>query len=173
MKMANGWENENGEIFVKSLIRFYGYYNNPEATMDLFDEEGFIRTGDIGRFDDNGNLYFVDRKKDILRYKGFMISPTEIEDVLISTPGIKAVCVCGVDDSESSDLPAAAIVQSENLYLTESYIHNVIAEQFSDSKKLRGGIYFVESLPFNSSGQIDRKEVKHMVNEFYRMKMDT
>lgn len=164
--------NENGEICVKSIIRFYGYYNNPEATMNLFDNEGYIRTGDIGRFDHNGNLYFVDRKKDILRYNGFMISPTEIEDFLINIPGIDGICICGVDDSGSNDLPAAAIVRNENFNLPESIINDVIAEQFSDSKKLRGGIYFVESLPLAVCGKIDRKEVKHIINECYRMKMD-
>lgn len=164
--------NENGEICAKFPIPFYGYYNNLEATINLFDDEGFIQTGDIGRFDTDGNLYFVDRKKDILKYRSYMVSPTEIEDFLINLNGIKLVCVVGVDDYESGDLPAVVIVRAENSNITEKDVFEMAAEQFSDAKKLRGGVYFVDLLSVTASGKIIRKEVKHMVNDLYRLKMD-
>lgn len=75
--------NVNGEICMKVNYKFFGYYGNQKATDDLFDGEGFISSGDIGHFDDQGYLYIVDRKKDLLKYCNYQISPTEIDAFLI------------------------------------------------------------------------------------------
>lgn len=162
--------NEIGEICIKRPNSFYGYYNDPKTTADIIDDEDFIHTGDIGNFDENGKLYFLDRKKDILKYCNYMISPTEIESFLISFSGIKSCCVVGVDDYVANDLPAVAIVKMENAKITEQEIYEKCANHFSDAKKFRGGIYFVDSLPITPSGKILRREVKRILSKLYEEK---
>lgn len=106
--------NESGEIHQKTKYKFLGYINNEQATRDTLDEEGFLRTGDIGYFDVDNNLYLVDRKKDLMKYCNSQISPTEIEQFLIKYPSISAVCVVGIPDPYVGDLPAAVIVQKDS-----------------------------------------------------------
>lgn len=121
--------NVQGEICVKTAYKFLGYHSNQQATDELFDEEGFIKTGDIGCFDKDGYLYIVDRKKDLLRYCYEDVSPSELEAYLIQSPHIKSACVVGVPDA-MGDLPAAAIVRTDGSNITETEIYNLIAGKY-------------------------------------------
>lgn len=105
-------QNEIGEICVQNEYEFMNYYGNQEATENSHDEEGFLKTGDIGYFNDANELFLVDRKKDMIKYCSSQVSPTEIEGLLIELPGIRSVCVVGIPDTEVGDLPAAVIVRS-------------------------------------------------------------
>lgn len=117
---------ETGELCLKVPYKFTGYYGNSEMTRNAFDTDGWFITGDIGYFDADGYLYIVDRKKDILKYCNYQISPSEIESILIKHPGIKQVCVVGVPDLVCTDLPAAVIVkQDDDIQLTEENIHKL------------------------------------------------
>lgn len=160
---------ESGEVCVKTKYEFGGYYGNQERTDALFDMNGFIQTGDIGHFDEEGFLYITDRKKDFLKYRSNMISPSEIENALIACPEIASVCVVGISDTLSGDLPAAVIVRNtnSNSSITEREIHEMIATKFTDAKKLRGGVYFVDSLPTTMSGKVLRRDVKKFATELY------
>lgn len=106
--------NEDGEICVKSKYQFLGYFGNSKATSNAFDEEHYLKTGDIGHFDLDQKLYLIDRKKDMMKYCASQISPTEIEQLLIKCKSIEAVCVVGIPDDVAGDLPAAVIVPNEN-----------------------------------------------------------
>lgn len=106
--------NETGEICTKTKYKFLGYFNNDEATKSSTDAEGFLKTGDIGYFDENGHLYLVGRKKEMMKYCGSQISPTELETFLIKCPNIASVCIVGIPDDMAGDLPAAVIVQNDN-----------------------------------------------------------
>lgn len=106
--------NETGEICTKTKYKFLGYFNNEEATKNSIDAEGFLKTGDVGYFNENGNLFLVERKKDMLKYCSSQISPTELESFLIKCPNIVSVCVVGIPDAVAGDLPAAVIVQNDN-----------------------------------------------------------
>lgn len=106
--------NESGELYTKTKFKFLGYFNNEEETKKSIDNEGFLKTGDIGYFDEENNLYLVDRKKDMMKYCSSQISPTELEQYLIKCPSIKTVCIVGIPDEEVGDLPAAVIVQNDN-----------------------------------------------------------
>lgn len=158
--------NEIGEICVKKQSPFIGYFNNFQATEELHDQEGFICTGDVGRFDEDGNLYIVGRKKEFLRYRNYIIPPSEIEDIILQLSDVKMACVFGIDDYESGDLPAVAIIKIENSQIDEKYVYDYIAQQCADSRKLRGGVYFVDSLPTTPSGKILRREMKRLVTEW-------
>lgn len=117
----------DGEICLKLRYDFLGYYNNREATEQAFDAEGFFLTGDIGHFDADGDLHIVDRKKDMMKYCGYQVTPTEIEAVLIKSPEIEAVCVVGIPDSVASDLPAVAVIRKAGANITADDIYSLVA----------------------------------------------
>lgn len=119
--------NEDGEICVKSHFKFLGYYGNPEASEELFDEDGFISTADIGHFDEDGDLFIVDRKKDIIKYCNFQISPSQIEAYLLESLDIKSVCVIGMPDKTAGELPAAFVVRNQKANITEHVIFDMVA----------------------------------------------
>lgn len=158
---------ESGEICVNMDIKFKGYYGNKEATDALYDSEGFIQSGDIGHFDADGLLYVTDRKKDFLKYCNYMISPSEIEDFLIKCPDVASVCVVGITDRITGDLPAAVIVRKKGSTITEQEIGDMVEKEFADSRKLRGGVYFVDSLPLTASGKKQRTKVKSLATELF------
>lgn len=119
---------ENGEICFKANYRFLGYYGNQTATEEIFDEEGFVMTADIGHFDEDGDLYVVDRKKDLIKYCGFQISPSQIESFLMESKDIKSVCIVGIPDQTiDTDLPTAFVIRAENSTITESDINDMVA----------------------------------------------
>ncbi|XP_055296968.1 probable 4-coumarate--CoA ligase 3 [Sitodiplosis mosellana] len=166
--------NEPGELCTKTKFKFLGYFNNEEATNSVIDEDGFLRTGDIGYFDDEGNLFLVDRKKDMMKYCSSQISPTELEQYLIKSPIIKSVCVVGIPDQEVGDLPAAVIVQNDNeTPITSDEVEQMITNHFADYKRLRGGVYFVESLSLTPSGKVLRRCVKEIAIKLYNEKHET
>ncbi|XP_053695168.1 probable 4-coumarate--CoA ligase 1 [Sabethes cyaneus] len=156
--LDNGME---GEIVVRAPYIFLGYYGNAAATEDILDDEGWLHTGDIGRFDENGWLYVVDRKKDILKYGNFQIAPSEIEDVIQGVAGVKAVCVVGIP-SEGNDLPAALVVPSDSGCSQKDIIIEV-ERKLGSYKQLRGGVYMTTKLPMTPSGKVLRREAKLMV----------
>lgn len=118
--------NEIGDIFVKPFFKFLGYFENTVATQQLLDENGFICTGDIGYFDDDGFLYVIDRTKDLIRYRGGQISPSEIESFLITIPDIESACVVGITDEIDSELPAAVLVRAHGSSLNEQHISDMV-----------------------------------------------
>lgn len=122
--------NENGEVCIKKRYKFLGYLDHPELSKAAVDDDGFIRTGDIGYFDTNGILYIKDRKKNcilnVFYFRG-MILPIEIEEFLIAMPDIKEVCVVGVQITPGSELPAALIVRNPNSNLSQEDVFNAVA----------------------------------------------
>lgn len=161
---------EKGEICVKSNFTFLGYYGDENQTKSILDTEGWIHTGDLGYFDKDGNLCLIGRIKDILKYKNNQISPSEIEELINKNPGVSDVSIVGIPDLIATDLPAAVIVKNENLNVTEEEIYDLVANNLSDCKKLRGGVYFVDQLPMTASGKIQKNKVKEMAIKFYNEK---
>lgn len=168
MKIVDDYGNRvgvgvDGEICFYSKCRFLGYYGNEEQTRAMYDNEGFVKSGDIGHFDEDGDLFLVDRKKDIFKYKCQQISPSEIENVILKHEGVKMVSVVDIPDSEYNDLPAAAVVKSDWSNITSSEIYDIVKCKLNDAKQLRGGIYFVDSLPMTPSGKVMRRKVKEII----------
>lgn len=118
----------NGEICMKGLYRVLGYYNNEAATVELFDAEGFVQTGDIGHFDQDGYLYIVDRKKEMLKFRGYQVAPSYIEGHLMKSPLIKSVGVVGIPDDTDGDLIAACVVR--NGTIDEETVHKMIDGEY-------------------------------------------
>lgn len=116
----------DGEICLKGSHKFLGYYGNEELTRKTVDDEGFFLTGDVGRVDKDGFIYLSDRKKDIIPYY-ISIPPSEIEEVLLKSPNVKAVCVVGVPFDVNIEAPAAVVVRAYNSQISEEDIKKMVA----------------------------------------------
>lgn len=121
--------NEIGEIYLFSQIRFLGYANQPEETRQAFDDEGWLKTGDLGFLNDECELFIVDRKKEMLKYLNYQLAPSELESHIAKIEGIAAVCVVGIPDMLAGDLPAAVVVKQPNSSLEEIDVVDEVARE--------------------------------------------
>lgn len=130
----------------------------------MIDSEGFFKTGDIGHFNENGALFVVDRKKELMNYKGFQINPSEIENVIESIEGVKLVAVVGILDPVVQNLSTAVIVKRPGFEdLTEKDIVDFVAAKLPEHKQIHGGVYFVDELPTTPSGKIKKRVVLDII----------
>lgn len=150
---------ETGEIVVKRPTPWLGYFGNDAATDHIW-SDGQLLTGDLGYFDEKGTLYIVGRKKYIMKYQGFQYSPNEIEQVILELSDVVEVCVCGIPDFISIDLPAAAVVKKNGSSLSENEISEYVHRKMPVYKQLHGGVYFMDEIPKTVNGKSLRKVVK-------------
>ncbi|XP_045770495.1 luciferin 4-monooxygenase-like [Maniola jurtina] len=153
--------NVTGEILVKGP-GFSCYYNDPEETEKWFTEDGFYKTGDLLYRDEDNNYYFVDRCKTLMKYRNFHIYPAELEEVINRHPGVKDVCVVGVEDPVDGQRPVACVVRQGDSNVTAQEIKDLIIRNLSKNKELRGGVIFLDNLPYTSTGKILRSKVKEI-----------
>ncbi|XP_050076673.1 uncharacterized protein LOC126563915 [Anopheles maculipalpis] len=161
---------EPGEILLRVMVPFSGYYGNEAATNDMIGSDGWMRTGDIGYFDADGHLYVIDRKKDIIKYAGHQISPTELEALIKQLPGVLECCVVGLP-GEGTDLPAALIIRTPGMIedmVTADQVQQYVDEQVSNHKRLRGGVYFTEEMPLTPSGKIIRRKCLELIQSILK-----
>lgn len=111
-------------------VRFLGYASNPEVTRNSFDNSGWLKTGDLGYFTEDGEVFVVDRKKDMIKYMNYQVAPSELEAFIGKMEGVLNVCVVGIPDMISGDLAAAAIVKDSNSLLTEQDVIDEVASKF-------------------------------------------
>ncbi|XP_017856876.1 PREDICTED: luciferin 4-monooxygenase-like [Drosophila arizonae] len=155
--------NEVGEILVHTGMHWNGYYDNPEATSQILDSDGWIHSGDIGYFSDENLLYIVDRKKEVLKYKGIHYWPTEIENVIKELPQVRDVCVVGIPDELLGDAAAALVMKVPGCNIAEQEIVDHVAKRLPTiNKQLHGGVRFTDRLPFNNNGKVMRKVVREL-----------
>jgi long-chain acyl-CoA synthetase len=149
---------EVGEIFVKSESTMSGYWNKPHETQQTV-HDGWVLTGDLGRLDDDGYLYIVDRKKDMVVSGGFNVYPTEIENLISGLPGVAEVAVVGVPHEQWGETLLAAVVRSEGAELTEQDVQEACAAQLAGYKKPRI-VEFLDALPKTATGKIQRRKLR-------------
>ena len=153
---------EVGEICSRTYHQWPGYYGNLKATNDVYDSERWIHSGDLGYFNEKGDLYVIDRKKDILKYNNYHFSPSEIESVILELPDVVEVCVFGIPDIIFTFMPAAAIVKLPGSLLTGDKVYKHVKERMAHFKQLRGGVYFIKVLPKTPSGKIIRRKTAEL-----------
>lgn len=147
-----------GEIIVTGPGIFKGYWEMPEATRDAF-LDGWYRTGDLGKFDENGYLYIVDRLKDMIVCGGYNVYPCEVEGILYQHPEVVEVAVVGQNDPIHSQVPKAFISLREAACTTESELIDFCAQRMA-SYKVPRLIEFLPELPKSPTGKILKRELK-------------
>jgi len=152
--------NKTGEICVRGPTIMKGYIGNDEATADIIDGEGWLHTGDIGHYDEDGFFYITDRKKELIKYKGYQVSPTELEQILLTHPDVNDVAVGPVVDETAGEIPKAYVVRKPGSTVTEEDIINFLHGKVSTYKYLRGGVSFIDAIPKTHTGKILRRSLK-------------
>ncbi|MBD3735499.1 MAG: long-chain-fatty-acid--CoA ligase [Pseudomonas balearica] len=151
---------ERGELCVKGPQVMVGYWQRPEATAEVLDAEGWLRTGDIAVIDAEGFVSIVDRKKDLIIVSGFNVYPNEIEEVVMAHPKVAACAAIGVQDEKSGEAVKLFVVPSAP-DLTEAELHAYCRENFTGYKMPRHYV-FRESLPMTPVGKILRRELRDL-----------
>ncbi|KAK2756530.1 hypothetical protein FQN54_005423 [Arachnomyces sp. PD_36] len=164
-----------GEMCVRGPSVIKGYLDNPKANAESFDKDGWYKTGDIGYCDsaESRKWYIVDRKKELIKVRGFQIAPPEIEAVLLSHPLIMDAAVIGVTypdekDKEIVEHPRAYIVRQpvpESESLTEKSVQEFAGEKLAKYKYLSGGVVFVDAIPKNASGKILKRILREQATK--------
>uniref|UniRef100_A0A914XGF4 Uncharacterized protein n=1 Tax=Plectus sambesii TaxID=2011161 RepID=A0A914XGF4_9BILA len=152
--------NEKGEIWLKIASFMQGYLNNPKATSETITNDGWLRTGDIGYYDEEGYWFIIDRLKELIKVRGFQVAPAELEAVILLHPSAAEVIVVGVPDDYSGELPRAYVVLKQNKTATATEIEEFVKERVAYYKQLKGGVRFVNELPKTGSGKLLRRKLR-------------
>jgi acyl-CoA synthetase (AMP-forming)/AMP-acid ligase II len=149
-----------GEIVVRGPLVFLGYWRDEDATR-FAGRHGWHHTGDLGSLDEEGHLYYSGRKpeKDLIKSGGENIYPAEVEQVISRLPQVRAVCVIGIPDKKWGEAVQAVIELEPGNALTPEEVLKVVGEELASYKKPRN-VVFVDQLPHDAKGHIDRAAVK-------------
>ncbi|PHH67353.1 hypothetical protein CDD81_119 [Ophiocordyceps australis] len=151
---------EAGEALLKGPTITNGYHNNPEANKASFTPDGWFCTGDILRVDKD-LVYLVDRKKELIKYKGMQVAPAELEGLIVAHPAVADVAVIGLS-RQDTEVPRAYVVLAPEAKgsVSEADIIDYVKARVAAYKQLRGGVVFVDSVPRSPSGKILRKQMR-------------
>jgi acyl-CoA synthetase (AMP-forming)/AMP-acid ligase II len=150
---------ESGEIVIRGYIVMPGYFENPEATAETIDADGWLHTGDIGVMDEAGNLRITDRIKDMFIVGGFNAYPAEIEGVIMRHPAVNQVAVVGVPDQRMGEVGMAFVVLRPGAELTEPELIAWCREEMANYKVPRH-VRFLDALPLNASNKVLKFELR-------------
>src|SRR5271166_6489213 len=149
---------EIGELCIKGPQVMVGYWNMPEETAKVMTADGFLRTGDIARVDERGYVFVVDRKKDMIIVSGFNVYPNEIEDVVMSHPGVLEVGAVGVPDAKSGEAVKIVVVRKDETVTEADLIAH--CRQYLTGYKTPRHVEFRSALPRTTVGKILRRELR-------------
>ena len=152
---------EEGEVLLRGDNVMVGYLDDPEATSEAVDGDGWLHTGDIGRLDEDGYLKITDRLKDVFIVGGFNVYPAEVEQVLARVDGVVESAVVGVPDQRLGEVGKAFVVRRSGAQLDETTLLSYARQRLANFKVPRE-IEFVELLPRNLSGKILKRELRSM-----------
>lgn len=149
---------EDGELIIRGPQVMQGYWKAPEATAQTL-RNGWLYTGDIGHLDEDGYAYIVDRKKEMIKYKGFGIAPAEIEALLMEHPAVMDSAVIGLPDEEAGEVPKGFVVLRPGFAVTPDEIVAFANGKLAGYKKIHY-VEIIAAIPKNASGKILRRELK-------------
>jgi len=167
---------EAGELWVSGPSRAIGYLDNKRATRQVFLETGWVRTGDKVTVNENGDLFLVARQKSVFKVRGFQVSGDELEVLIRNHPDVDEVCVLGVPDPYSGEIPVALVVlggeTKERAEMDDKEVKRItisILKLVADSKPsykwIGGGVYIERSFPITADGKVDRELLRQKVIE--------
>jgi acyl-CoA synthetase (AMP-forming)/AMP-acid ligase II len=151
-------ESSEGELLLRGEFVMLGYLDDPEATRDAIDEDGWLHTGDVGRLDDGGNLTITDRLKDMYISGGFNVYPAEVEQALMRLEGVNDVAVVGVPDERMGEIGKAYVVRGDPGLTDEKVIE--FAKQRLANFKVPRQVDFIDALPRNLGGKVLKTELR-------------
>ena len=155
---------ERCELWLRGPQVMRGYLNNPCATAESLDGEGWYHTGDIGYADGDGYFYIVDRVKELIKYKAYQVAPAELEALLLMHPAIADAAVIAKPDESDGEVPKAFVVAKGPVSAEE--VLEFVAARVAPYKKIRY-VEFVEGLPKSPAGKLLRRALRE--REFGRM----
>jgi long-chain acyl-CoA synthetase len=146
---------EVGELYVKGPHIMKGYWKAPEETARVL-RDGWLATGDIARMDREGYVYIVDRKKEMIKYKGFSVAPAEVEAVLFQHAAVADCAVIGKPDVEAGEIPKALVILRPGEEVAPEALMEFVESRVAGYKKIRE-VEFVTSIPKTASGKVLRR----------------
>lgn len=149
---------EVGEICIRGPQVMRGYWNRPDETAKVLSPDGWLRTGDMGRFDERGYVYIVDRKKDMILVSGFNVYPNEVEDVVMMHPGVRECAAVGVPNEHSGEVVKLFVVRKDPALTGEELIAH--CHKYLTGYKVPKFVEFREELPKSNVGKILRRELR-------------
>lgn len=147
---------EDGEILVRGPQVMKGYLNNPAATAQILDKDGWLHTGDIGHADTDGDFYVVDRVKELIKYKAYQVPPAELEAILLTHPAVADAAVIPSLDDEAGEVPKAFVVLKTPVEPDE--LMEFVAARVAPYKKIRL-VETIDEIPKSASGKILRRKL--------------
>jgi long-chain acyl-CoA synthetase len=150
-------EGEVGEIAIKGHNVMKGYWNRPDATEEAI-KDGWFFTGDMGKVDDDGYYFIVDRKKELIIRGGYNVYPREVEEVLYEHPAVREAAVVGIPDDEWGEEVGAAVALKDGRLADAGELIAFVKEQVASYKYPRR-IWFVDELPKGPTGKILKREI--------------
>jgi long-chain acyl-CoA synthetase len=136
-----------------------GYYNRPDATKESIDEDGWFKTGDLAKVDDDGYYFIVDRKKELIIRGGYNVYPREIEEVLYEHPAVAQAAVIGVPHDELGEEVAAFVMLKEGESATPDELKDFVKNEVAAYKYPRQ-VHIVDQLPMTATGKILKREIE-------------
>ncbi|MHB1420880.1 MAG: long-chain-fatty-acid--CoA ligase [Bacillota bacterium] len=152
-----------GEICIRGPQVMLGYLNKPEATAEVL-RDGWLHSGDIGFMDEDGYVTIVDRKKDMLIYKGYNVYPRELEELLFQHPAVANCAVIGLPDMNVGEIPKAYVVVRPGFTVSPEEIIKYIEEKVVPYKKLRD-VEFIDQIPVSAAGKVLKRQLREMAKK--------
>ncbi|KAJ7350441.1 AMP binding protein [Mycena albidolilacea] len=167
-------EGKPGELWVRGKTVMKGYLNNPAATANAITPDGWFKTGDVAIRDAEGYYYIVDRRKELIKYKGFQVPPAELEYVLLTHPDIADAAVIGLESvKEATELPRAYVVHAHPEKVRSAEAKAAFARsvgkwmegKVARHKFLRGGVSVIDAVPKSAAGKILRRDLRELAKQ--------
>jgi long-chain acyl-CoA synthetase len=147
-----------GEIVIRGHNIMKGYWNRPDATAEAIDADGWFHSGDLGRVDEDGFFYIVDRKKDMIIRGGYNVYPRELEEVLYEHPAVREVAVVGIPDDHLGEEVGAAVALKPGGQATVQELRDYVKDRLAAYKYPRV-VWLVDELPKGPTGKILKREI--------------
>lgn len=145
-----------------------GYMDDIAKSKECLSDSGWLRTGDVAHYDEDGFFYITDRLKELIKVRGYQVPPAELEALLLTNENISDAAVIQIPDDHAGELPRAYVVRKETeeaMNMTEGDVYEWVKERVAPYKRLDGGVVFIDAVPKSASGKILRRILRDQVAE--------